>query len=134
MKNPATYFKAQQEVDSVIGSSKVTVDHMKHLHYIEAVLRETLRLEPTAPVFTRGIRPDSTETNPTLGNGKYPLKKDVQAMCLLGKIQRDPAVYGEDANEFRPERMLDEHFNKLPKHAWKVYSRDLNIDCWLTLL
>jgi cytochrome P450/NADPH-cytochrome P450 reductase len=48
------------------------------------------------------------------------LKKDSQVICLLGKIQRDPAVYGEDANEFRPERMLDEHFNKLPKHAWKV--------------
>ncbi|KAK7190825.1 bifunctional P-450/NADPH-P450 reductase [Paraphaeosphaeria sporulosa] len=114
LKNPATYFKAQREVDNVVGQGKVTVDHMKQLHYIEAVLRETLRLEPTAPAF-------NTDPFPTIGGGKYALKKDSQVMCLLGKIQRDPAVYGEDANEFRPERMLDEHFNKLPKHAWKPF-------------
>lgn len=120
LKNPSTYFKAQQEVDAVVGKGRITVDHLKNLHYIEAILRETLRLEPTAPVITRGLRPENTEPNPTLGNGKYAIKKEYQLTCLLGKIHRDPAVYGADANEFRPERMLDEHFNKLPKHAWKV--------------
>lgn len=120
LKNPATYFKAQQEVDKVVGKGKITVDHLKHLHYMEAILRETLRLEPTAPVFVRGLRDDNKERTPTLGGGKYALKQDAEMMCLLAKIQRDPAVYGEDANEFIPERMLDEHFEKLPKHAWKV--------------
>lgn len=122
LKNPSTYFKAQQEVDEVIGNGKITVDHLKNLHYIEAILRETLRLEPTAPVIVRGLRDDNTETNPTLGAGKYALKKDAEMMCLLAKIQRDPAVYGEDADKFRPERMLDEQFEKLPKHAWKASS------------
>jgi cytochrome P450/NADPH-cytochrome P450 reductase len=120
LKFPSTYFKAQQEIDEVIGKGKITVDHLKHLHYVEAILRETLRLEPTAPVIVRGLRDDSKEHNPSLGSGKYALKADAEMMCLLGKIQRDPAVYGENANEFVPERMLDEHFEKLPKHAWKV--------------
>lgn len=120
LKNPATYFKAQQEVDNVVGKGKITADHMKQLHYIEAVLRETLRLEPTAPAIVRGPRQENTEPVTTLEGGTYALKKDAQVMCLLGKIQRDPAVYGEDANEFRPERMLDEPFQKLPKHAYKV--------------
>ena len=122
LKNPSTYFKAQQEADEVIGSGKVTVEHLKDLHYIEAILRETLRLEPTAPVIVRGLRDDKDEANPTLGAGKYALKKDAEIMCLLAKIQRDPAVYGEDAEKFIPERMLDEQFDKLPKHAWKVNS------------
>jgi len=30
-------------------------------------------------------------------------------------------VYGEDALEFKPERMLDEQFNKLPPGAWKPF-------------
>lgn len=120
LKNPATYYKAQKEVDQVVANGRITVDHLKHLHYVEAILRETLRLEPTAPVIVRGLRDDNNEPNPTLGNGTYAMKRNAQVMCLLGKIQRDPTVYGEDANEFRPERMLDERFDKLPKHAWKV--------------
>lgn len=120
LKHPATYFKAQREVDNVVGSGNVRVEHLKDLHYIEAILRETLRLEPTAPAISRGVRPENQEMPPTLGNGKYALKRELAITCLLSKIQRDPVVYGPDADEFRPERMLDENFNKLPKHAWKV--------------
>lgn len=48
------------------------------------------------------------------------MKKGQVIGCILSKIQSDPAVYGDDAEAFRPERMLDEKFEKLPKHAWKV--------------
>jgi cytochrome P450/NADPH-cytochrome P450 reductase len=120
LKNPATYFKAQKEVDTVVGEGSINVDHLRDLHYVEAIMRETLRLEPTAPAITRGVRPENNESPPTIGHGKYALKKNLPILCLLSKIQRDPAVYGPDAEEFRPERMLDESFNKLPNHAWKV--------------
>lgn len=120
LKHPATYFKAQQEVDRVVGKGKLTIDHLKNLKYINAILRETLRLTPTAPAFTRCVRDENMEDPPTLGKGEYVLKKDWVIFCLVGKIQRDPKVYGEDANGFRPERMLDEEFEKLPKAAWKV--------------
>lgn len=35
--------------------------------------------------------------------------------------QRDPKVYGEDAEDFKPESMLGDAFNKLPKSAWKPF-------------
>jgi cytochrome P450/NADPH-cytochrome P450 reductase len=120
LRHPATYFKAQREVDNVLGKGSVKVDHLKDLHYIEAILRETLRLEPTAPAITRGVRQENKEMPPTLGNGRYALQRELPITCLLSKIQRDPEVYGPYAEEFRPERMLDENFNKLPNHAWKV--------------
>ncbi|ORY05572.1 fatty acid hydroxylase [Clohesyomyces aquaticus] len=119
LKHPATYFKAQQEVDQVIGRGKITVDHLKDLPFLNAILRETLRLNPTAPGFTRGIRPENKEDAPSVGG--YELKREWPVLYLLSKIQRDPNVYGDDANEFRPERMLDEEFNKLPKSAWKPF-------------
>jgi cytochrome P450/NADPH-cytochrome P450 reductase len=116
---PQTYFAAQQEVDRVIGKERIQVKHLKDLHYLNAVLRETLRLNPTAPAIGRGTRPENKEEKPILG-GKYPIPKDHSITCLLGKIQRDPRVFGEDADEFRPERMMDGEFEKLPKNAWKV--------------
>lgn len=37
LKNPEVYRKAQQEVDEVIGTGPVTVDHVGKLPYIQAV-------------------------------------------------------------------------------------------------
>lgn len=126
LKNPSAYFAAQQEVDRVVGKDKIVSKHMNQLKYLEAVLRETLRLTPTAPAFSRGVRPENKEESPTIGGGKYSMPGTDGILCLLGKIQRDPKVYGDDANEFRPERMLGENFEKLPKNAWKVcYIRKL---------
>ena len=36
------------------------------------------------------------------------------------KVHRDPRIYGENADNFIPERMLDENFKRLPRNAWKV--------------
>ncbi|KAE8372548.1 cytochrome P450 [Aspergillus bertholletiae] len=126
LKNPQSYQKAQEEVDRVIGRRKITVEDLQKLPYITAVMRETLRLTPTAPAIAVGPHPTKNHEDPvTLGNGKYVLGKDEPCALLLGKIQRDPKVYGPDAEEFKPERMLDEHFNKLPKHAWKPFGNGM---------
>ncbi|KAF2736444.1 bifunctional P-450:NADPH-P450 reductase [Polyplosphaeria fusca] len=119
LKNPSTYFKAVEEVDKVVGKGRITVDHLKNLNYISAILRETLRLHPTAPLISRGPRDENTESPPTVGG--FALQKEWPILCLIAKIQRDPKVYGDDANEFRPERMLDEEFDKLPPGAWKPF-------------
>ena len=100
----------------MIGDGPIKVDHLTKLPYINAVLRETLRLQPTAPAFS--IQPNNDIE--TIG-GEYTVFKGEPILALLPKIHRDPAVYGENANEFKPERMLDENFNKLPPNAWKPF-------------
>lgn len=52
LKNPAAYKKAQDEVDNVVGSGSIQVEHLTKLPYITAVLRETLRLQPTGTFCT----------------------------------------------------------------------------------
>ncbi|KAF1974985.1 NADPH-cytochrome P450 reductase-like protein [Bimuria novae-zelandiae CBS 107.79] len=106
LKNPSAYDRAQSEVDNVIGKSPITLDHLTKLPYLNAVLREAIRLQPTAPAIGLHAKEDTT-----LG-GKYECKKGVPIVALLPKVHRDPLVYGEDAEEFRPERMLDEEFER----------------------
>ncbi|KAJ5780581.1 hypothetical protein N7457_005741 [Penicillium paradoxum] len=126
LKSPSAYKKAQEEVDRVIGKRKITVDDMSKLPYITAVMRETLRLKPTAPMIALHPHPTKNQEDPvTLGGGKYVLQKDEPVVLMLSKMQRDPKVYGPDADEFKPERMLDENFEKLPKNAWKPFGNGM---------
>lgn len=124
LKNPSAYQAVQREVDEVIGRGPITIDHMSKLPYIEACLRETLRLTPTAPAFSVQPRPDIAE-NPVIIGGRYEVKKGQAIVAILSECHRDPAVYGDDAEEFRPERMLEENFQKLPPNAWKPFGNGM---------
>ncbi|PVH93311.1 cytochrome P450 [Periconia macrospinosa] len=115
LKHPEALANAQKEVDEIIGVEKVTVMHLPQLKYINAILRETLRLMPTAPVFTVGARKDY------IIGGKYRVKKGEPLNALLPAVHCDPSVYGDDAAEWKPERMLDENFKNLPPNAWKPF-------------
>lgn len=82
----------------MIGRAPVRVEHLKKLEYINAV-RETLRLSPTAPATTKQISP-KFQGKATLCKGKYAVEPSDTIVALLGATQRDPKVYGNDANEF----------------------------------
>ncbi|CAJ2512010.1 Uu.00g076350.m01.CDS01 [Anthostomella pinea] len=115
MKNPEAYRKAQKEVDEVVGKGPITVEHMSKVPYISAILRETLRLDSPITIFS------VVPVEDTLLAGQYPVYKDEAMMLFVKQAHVDPAVYGDDAHEFKPERMLDEQFHKLPKNAWKPF-------------
>lgn len=117
LKNPEAYRKAQEEVDRVIGKESIQAHHVNELPYVTACLRETLRLQPTAPVFT--VTPHA-EPGDVVG-GKYWVNHGEPVVVLMHQAHRDPTVYGADADEWRPERMLDENFNKLPPNSWKPF-------------
>lgn len=49
--NPEVQAKAQEEIDHVIGPNKLpTFDDRDKLPYIEAIVKETLRWHPVAPM------------------------------------------------------------------------------------
>jgi cytochrome P450 / NADPH-cytochrome P450 reductase len=118
LKNPEAMRKAQDEVDRVIGTGPVQFQHMSKLPYIEAVLRESLRLSPTAPAFS--VTPLGKEPE-VIGGGKYLIPAGQSIACFLPAAGRDTSVFGADADEFRPERMLGDNFTKLPRNAWKPF-------------
>jgi cytochrome P450/NADPH-cytochrome P450 reductase len=59
--------------------------------YLQAVMREAMRLQPTAPI--RGVEPLE---DATLGGGKYFVKKGQTMLVMTSIFQRDPKVWGED--------------------------------------
>jgi cytochrome P450/NADPH-cytochrome P450 reductase len=65
LNNRAAYTKAQQEVVEVIRRDPITANHLTRLPYLNAVLRESLRLSPTVPSIAL-----SAKESTVLG-GKY---------------------------------------------------------------
>ncbi|CAI4214184.1 unnamed protein product [Parascedosporium putredinis] len=118
LRHPDAYAKAQQEVGSVVGTGPIHVDHLSRLPFLNAVLRETLRVNAPIPMFAVEAKED------TLLLGKYPVKKGEPIVNLLARAHVDPAVFGEDADEFKPERMLDANFDRLNNefpNCWKPF-------------
>jgi cytochrome P450/NADPH-cytochrome P450 reductase len=108
----------------VLGKRPIAPSDIKNLKYLNACLRESLRLSPTATAMSKQINPLSQQEFALL-DGRYKVDPSDRVLVLLGKTQRDVSVYGEDAAEFHPERMLDENFNKLPSGAWKPFGNGI---------
>ncbi|OGM45812.1 NADPH--cytochrome P450 reductase [Aspergillus bombycis] len=126
LKNLHAYQRAQEEVDTVVGQRKITAEDLSKLPYIAASLRETLRLQAPVPLIAFHPHPAKNHEDPvTLGKGKYALNKDEPVVLIMGKVHRDAKVYGDDAEEFKPERMLDKNFENLPKNAWKPFGNGM---------
>ncbi|CAE6533625.1 unnamed protein product [Rhizoctonia solani] len=113
LKHPEVYAKIRQEVDTVLGKDKIKYEQLGKLTYISAVLKESLRLTPSIGEFIVTCDEDRV-----IGDGKYLIKKDTIVAVMAHTIGRDSAVWGDDAEEFKPERMLDGKFEALPPKAW----------------
>lgn len=104
LNNPHALNKARQEVDAYITKDRhVNESDIKNLVYLEAVVKETLRLYPAAPVI--GLR--SALEDCTLLPG-YHVPSGTRLMVNIWKIQRDENLWPEPL-EFRPERFLTSH-------------------------
>ncbi|MFL5821377.1 MAG: cytochrome P450 [Solirubrobacteraceae bacterium] len=79
-------------------TAEVTVG--KGSDYLEAVIKETLRVRP---VVTEVFRAPTTR----LRLGDYVFEPGTQLAASIMLVQHDPALYPPDPQAFRPERFLD---------------------------
>ena len=112
LKNPEALEKARAEVDQF---NEITVDVLGKMKYIDAVLKETLRLQPTAPIF--GLQ---SKTDKNILPGGYEVNRDDTILVLLHEVHRDSRVW-DRPDEFLPERMLNGGFENLPPNSWKPF-------------
>ncbi|KAK2969401.1 hypothetical protein RJ640_020344 [Escallonia rubra] len=95
--------RTQDELDEHVGKDRqVNESDINNLVYLQAVVKETLRLYPAAPLSApREFAEDCTV-------GDFHVRKGTRLIMNLGKLQRDPKVWSNPA-EFRPERFLTTH-------------------------
>ncbi|KAI3326326.1 cytochrome P450 [Xylariaceae sp. AK1471] len=117
--NPDAYAKVQEEIDRVLRGGAMTIDHLNALPYVKSCLLETLRLEPPAQAIA--VTPLVDDGVPVILGGRYEIRRGQTAMVFIPALHRDPAVFGDNAAEFRPERMTEENVKKLPKNAFKPF-------------
>ncbi|OQR86020.1 thromboxane-A synthase-like [Achlya hypogyna] len=98
--HPEAQEKAAAEINAVLGSSTdLTYDVVQNLPYVTAVVTEALRLFPPAPATTRTLEKD------LVLNG-HTIPKDTMIYMPIWFINRSKYNWGEDADEFKPERHL----------------------------
>jgi cytochrome P450/NADPH-cytochrome P450 reductase len=90
-------------------------EHLPQLKYIEACIRETLRVQ--GPIGLLNVKP----LVDTVIGGKYHVTTDDVITCNIRGMHHDRRVWGEDADLFRPERLMGGRFEKLPPNAWKPF-------------
>ena len=109
-EHPAALAKARAEVDQELGQSSATLTHVPRLRYIDAIIRETLRLYPPAYAIGR-------EVVQPIELGGYEIPKRAQLFLSQCVVQRDPRWFREPV-AFKPERWLEPSISELPRFAY----------------
>ncbi|KAM3731517.1 hypothetical protein ACB098_12G169400 [Castanea mollissima] len=103
LNHPSVLKAAQEELDMHVGKDKwVEESDIKNLKYLDAIVKETLRLYPPGPLT--GIR----EAMEDCTVGGYYVPKGTRLLINILKLQRDPRVWS-NPSEFQPERFMTTH-------------------------
>ncbi|WCJ33954.1 cytochrome P450 family 705 subfamily A polypeptide 3 [Euphorbia peplus] len=121
INHPDVMEKARLEIDTVVGKDRLVQESdVANLPYMQAIVKEILRLHPTGPLIVREAYEDCTIDG-------YTIPAKTRLFVNIWSLGRDPNHW-ENPLEFRPERftceewivksnMLDvrgQHFHLLP--------------------
>nr|AYM55623.1 cytochrome p450 [Croton stellatopilosus] len=103
LNNPEVLKKAKDEIDMHVGKERHVKDSdTKNLVYLQAIIKESLRLYPSAPLSVPRVCIEDCVV------GGYRIPAGTRLFVHISKIQRDPRVW-ENPLEFQPERFLNTH-------------------------
>ncbi|XP_044506774.1 cytochrome P450 76A1-like, partial [Mangifera indica] len=101
LRSPETLNKAKAKLAQVVGpKGMVEESDIANLPYLQAVIKETLRLHPPVPLLLPRSAIEDTKFR------GYHIPKDTQLLVNAWAIGRDPDVWN-DPLPFKPERFLD---------------------------
>ncbi|XP_054782752.1 cytochrome P450 CYP82J17-like [Prosopis cineraria] len=118
LNNKHVLKRAQEEIDHHVGKQRwVQTSDIKNLIYLQAILKEALRLYPPGPLL---IPHEATQDCYISG---YYVPKGTRVFANVWKLHRDPSIWSQP-EKFMPERFITEnngdvdhegrHFQYLP--------------------
>ncbi|KAJ4824624.1 hypothetical protein Tsubulata_029172 [Turnera subulata] len=100
LRNPWTLRKAREELDQTVGrGNMVQESDIARLPYLQAIIKESLRLHPSAPLL---LPREAREEVELCG---FTIPKGAQILVNAWAIGRDPSIW-DDPESFVPERFL----------------------------
>ncbi|KAL0379154.1 UNVERIFIED_CONTAM: Xanthotoxin 5-hydroxylase CYP82C4 [Sesamum radiatum] len=98
LNNQHALKRAQEELDEHIGRERLVKESdLENLVYIKAIIKETLRIQPSAPLLSPR---ESVEDCTVAG---YHIPAGTRLIVNMWKLHQDPRVW-DDPLEFRSER------------------------------
>ncbi|RLN33023.1 flavonoid 3' [Panicum miliaceum] len=101
LRRPDAMAAATDELDRVVGRTRwVTERDLPDLPYVDAVVKETMRLHPVGPLLVpHQVREDTVV-------GGYDVPAGARVLVNAWAIARDPVSWPDAPGAFRPERFL----------------------------
>jgi cytochrome P450 len=108
-KRPDIWKRLQAEIATLDGAEP-DFEQLKNLKYLKALMNESLRLHPVVPANSRQAFNDTVLPIGGGQDGRAPLfiKKGEIVAWSVYTMHRRKDFYGEDADDFKPERWLDD--------------------------
>ncbi|KAF3437755.1 hypothetical protein FNV43_RR20511 [Rhamnella rubrinervis] len=101
LRHPRVMNKLEDEVmETGKGKPSITENDLDKMHYLKAVIKETLRLYPPVPLL---LPRESTQNVSIKG---YDIAAETMVITNAWAIGRDPKLW-DKPEEFQPERFLD---------------------------
>jgi cytochrome P450 len=106
---PEAQRRAQAELDAVVGRARLpTYADAPRLPYVRAIIREVLRWRPVARLGLPHVAVEDDWYDGML------IPKGATCMANIWHCNHDRSVFGDDADEFKPERHLGDSGELLP--------------------
>ena len=119
LSSPGVYSKVCAEISAADKAGQlsdlVTYAEAQQLPYFQAALKEAMRVRPAVGLnITRHVPPEGASID-----GKwYP--GDTRVAVNAWVLHRDRAVFGQDADVFRPERWFEDNAKEMDRHMYQV--------------
>jgi len=105
-KRPEIFEKLHREVEETLHGELPTYEQLRNMKYLKYCMNESLRLHPVVPSNSRMAMTDSVLPLGGGSDGRSPIfvPKGTTVVYNPYAMHRRKDFYGEDADEYRPER------------------------------
>nr|BAC43460.1 putative cytochrome P450 [Arabidopsis thaliana] len=99
IRNPNVMKKLQDEIRSTIRphGSYIKEKDVENMKYLKAVIKEVFRVHPPLPLILPRLLSEDVKVK------GYNIAAGTEVIINAWAIQRDPAIWGPDAEEFKPK-------------------------------